>query len=92
MSDKISGSFAAAGRTDVLRVNKKKFAVGLFWQPVAVGYTPRNYAKILAKNSNTDANLFVEYRSMVGLAAKARGGFSGMPSAAAEIVDALSEY
>ncbi len=92
MSDKVSGSFAAAGRTDVLRVNKKKFAVGLFWQPVAVGYTPRNYAKILAKNSKTDANLFVEYRSMVGLAAKARGGFSGMPSAAAEIVDALSEY
>lgn len=78
--------------SELLRVNKKRFAAGLFWQPVAVGYTPRNYAYVLSKNSKTRANLFVEYRSMVGLASKHKGYFAGMPSVAAEVVDALSEY
>ena len=64
----------------------------MFWQPVAVGYTPRKYAYTLAHNSKGKANLFVEYRSMVGLAARRKGYIAGMPSAAAEIVDALSEY
>lgn len=78
--------------SELLRVNKKRFAAGLLWQPVAVGYTPRKYAYTLAHNSKGRANLYVEYRSMIGLAARRRGYMPGMPSAAAEIVDALSEY
>lgn len=78
--------------SELLRVNKKRFAAGLFWQPVAVGYTPRKYAHVLAHNSKGHANLYVEYRSMVGLASRRRGYIVGMPSVAAEIVDALSEY
>ena len=77
---------------DVLTVNRKRFAAGLFWQPVAVGYTPRKYANHLASNSDNRAGLFVEYRAMVGLAYKNRGYSVGMPAAAAEVVDALSEY
>jgi len=74
------------------RANKKRFAAGLFWQPVGVGYNARGYARTLSRNSKQKSNLFVEYKSMVGLAPR-RGGYSmGMPSAAAEIVDALSEY
>ena len=78
--------------SDLLRVNKKRFAAGLFWQPVAVGYAPRNYARVLARNSKGKANLFVEYRSMVGIASRHKGYVVGMPSVAAEVVDALSEY
>lgn len=78
--------------SELLRVNKKRFAAGLFWQPVAVGYTPRKYAYTLARNSKGRANLYVEYRSMVGLASRRRGYIAGMPSVAAEVVDALSEY
>ena len=78
------------GFAEILRVNKKKFAAGLFWQPVAVGYTARNYARVLARESH--ANYFVEYRSMIGLAPRRRGYRAGMPSIAAEVVDALSEY
>ena len=78
--------------SELLRVNKKRFAAGLFWQPVAVGYNAKNYARVLSRNSKTKSNLFVEYRSMVGLAPRHRGYYAGMPSAAAEIVDTLSEY
>jgi len=78
--------------SEILRVNKKKFAAGLFWQPVAVGYTPRNYARVLAHNSKGKSNLFIEYRSMIGLVPKRRGYSVGMPSIAAEVVDALAEY
>lgn len=78
--------------SELLRVNKKRFAAGLFWQPVAVGYNAKNYARVLSRNSKKKSWLFVEYRSMVGLAQKHRGYYAGMPSAAAEIVDTLSEY
>lgn len=78
--------------SEVFRVNKRRFAAGLFWQPVAVGYTPRGYAGVLARNSKTYAKLYVEYRSMIGLTPRSRRYSSGMVSAAAEIVDALSEY
>ena len=84
--------FGHSGFSEILRVNKKKFATGLFWQPVAVGYTPRNYARVLSRNAKKRAGLFVEYRSMIGLAAKHKGYFVRMPSLAAELVDALSEY
>ena len=76
----------------VLYVNRKRFAAGLFWQPVGVGYTPRGYAKFLAKNSSERARLFVEYRSMIGLAFNHNGYVYGMPACAPEIVDSLSEY
>lgn len=99
MSDKENNSFfsrlfGGSGNIPggVLRVNKKRFAAGLFWQPVAVGYTPRGYAYNLSHSSAGRAKLYVEYRSMIGLAARHKGYSSGMPSLAAEVVDALSEY
>ncbi len=84
--------FGDKSLSELLRVNKKRFAAGLFWQPVAVGYNAKNYARVLSRNSKRKSNLFVEYRSMVGLAPRHRGYYAGMPSAAAEIVDTLSEY
>ncbi len=76
----------------VISINRKKFATGLFWQPVSVGSASSSYARILAKNIDKKYNLYVEYKSMVGLTSSRTGARSGMPSAAAEIVDALSEF
>ena len=76
----------------IITVRRKKFATGLFWQPVGLGAAARNVAKQLAKTSNKKYNLFAEYKSMVGLANTHDGAHIGMQSAAAQIVDSLSEF
>lgn len=76
----------------IISVNRKKYAVGLFWQPVGVGHVARNYARQLARSIDKKLNLFTEYRAMVGLGSTRFGQRSGMASAAAEVVESLSEY
>ena len=78
--------------TQTITVNRKKYAVGLFWQPLNTGVIARKFANSLAHAVNKKLNLYVEYRAMVGLAARNAGARSGMPVAAAEVVDAFSEY
>ncbi len=73
-------------------VNRKKYATGLFWQPVGAGVTARNYARSLARNVDGKLNLYVEYRAMVGLGARKNGLRTGMPVAAAEVMESFSEY
>ena len=75
-----------------ITVHHKKFATGLFWQPLGVGNTARNSAKQLSKNSDKKYSLFTEYKSMIGLASSRDGAHIGMSSAAAHIVDSLSEF
>lgn len=75
----------------VVTVNRKKFATGLFWQPLGVGNTAQNYAKQLAKTGDKKYTLYVGYKYMVGLTNSNEGAVAGMPSAAIEIVSALSE-
>ncbi|MBO7052928.1 MAG: type 4b pilus protein PilO2 [Alphaproteobacteria bacterium] len=76
----------------VITVNRKKYAAGLFWQPVAVGNAVNIYANQLEKNAKVKYTLFVEYKSMVGLATSHEGLHVGIPSAAAEIMNSLSEF
>ena len=76
----------------VITVNHKKFATGLFWQPVGVGNTAHNFVKNLVKNTGKKYNLYIEYRSMVGLGNSASGIRSGMQSIAAEIVSSMHEF
>lgn len=78
--------------SQVISINRKKYAVGLFWQPTGAGYVARSYAKTLAKSIDKKLNLFTEYRGMVGLGSKRAGHRAGMESAAAVVTDALSEY
>ena len=73
-----------------ITVRHKKFATGLFWQPLGVGSTARNWAKQLSKN--TKYSLFTEYKSMIGLGSVRDGARAGMQSAAAHIVYSLSEF
>jgi len=75
----------------VITVNHKKFATGLFWQPLGVGNTAQNYARQMAKNSDKKYTLYIGYKSMVGLTNTSEGASVGMFSAAVEIVSALSE-
>ncbi len=76
----------------VITLSHKKYATGLFWQPVGSGHTPRNYAYILSKHINERVSLFVEYRSMVGLGSGRLGHRTGMPSLAAEVMESFTEY
>ena len=78
--------------TQTITLNRKKYAVGLFWQPLPTGAVARNFAHNLARSVNKKLNLFVEYRAMVGLGSRKMGMRSSMPVAAAEVVDAFSEY
>ena len=76
----------------IITVRHKKFATGLFWQPLGVGNTAHNFAKQLAKNTDKKYNLFTEYKSMIGLTSSHDGAHVGMSSAAAQIIDSLSEF
>ena len=76
----------------VITVRHKKFATGLFWQPMGLGNNARNSARQLAKNSDNKYTLFTEYKSMIGLTNTRGGARGGMDSAAAHVVDALSEF
>lgn len=76
----------------VITVDRKKYATGLFWQPVASGFVARNYAHSLSRSIDKKLNLYVDYRAMVGLGARRLGHRRGMHSAAAEIMDSMTEY
>ena len=75
----------------VITVNRKRYATGLFWQPLRVGVIAQNYARQLAKNGGKKYTLYVGYKSMVGLTDTHEGVNAGMASAAIEIVSALSD-
>ena len=76
----------------VITIQRKKFATGLFWQPVTVGVNPYLYARQLAEKGNKKYTHFVEYKSMIGLGNSKDGIHSGMPSAAAMVTGALSGF
>lgn len=73
-------------------INRRKYAVGLFWQPAGVGLSGRNYARVLAHNIDKKLNLYTEYHSMIGLGGRKYGHKPTMRVAAAEVMEAFSEY
>ena len=75
-----------------ITVNHKKFATGLFWQPVGGGNTSYNYVRNFVKNFKQKYNLFIDYKSMIGLGSSRTGIRFGMPSAAVEVLNSLSEF
>jgi len=74
----------------VITILRKKYATGLFWQPLPAGSNARQYAKSLAKSIGGSLRIFVEYRQMVGLGSMRGGHRSGMNSAAIEVMEAMS--
>ena len=75
----------------IITVHHKKYATGLFWQPLGVGNTPHSWAKQLARNANKKYNLYTDYKSMVGVTNSHDGAHIGMPSAAVEVINSLSD-
>ena len=78
--------------SQIININRKKYAVGLFWQPEKVGVSARVYAHSLASGTDKKANLYTEYRSMIGLGSTKVGHRVAMRVAAADVMDAFSEY
>lgn len=76
----------------IISVHRKKYAAGLFWQPVVNGSGGRIGARRLARSIDGHYSFYVEYNQMIGLAQSRSGYRSGMPSAAAEIVEAMVEH
>ena len=78
--------------SQTISINRKKYAVGLFWQPVKVGVSGRVYARSLAHGVDKKLNLYSEYNMMIGLGSTRRGQSVGMRVAAANVMNAFSEY
>ena len=78
--------------SQIITIERKKYATGLFWQPVADGHNARAFAQKIAKLVPGRAKYFSEYRSMVGIGSRALGHSARMPSAAAEVMDAFSDH
>jgi len=76
----------------VITIARKKYASGLFWQPVAGGQNPRSFARKIAKFVPGRIKYFTEYHGMVGIGSFALGHRRAMPIAAAEIMESFSEY
>jgi len=77
---------------NTVTIKRKKYATGLFWQPIGAGFGARTYARSLARAVDHKYNLYAEYRSMVGLGSRRAGHRSGMSAAAAEVMDSLTEF
>lgn len=75
-----------------INVNRRKYAVGLFWQPMGVGVSGRGYARTLSHGIDKKLNLYTEYRSMIGLGARKLGHRVAMRVAAADVMERFSEY
>ena len=76
----------------VITIERRKYAVGLFWQPVASGQKSRNFAASISKQIPGQIKYFAEYKSMVGIGSRALGHSSGMRIAAVEVINSFSEY
>ncbi len=76
----------------VMIINRKKYATGLFWQPVNPLITPFLYARQLIAKSNKKYNLLTEYKSMIGLADYHDGARAGMVAGASAVMNSFSEF
>ncbi len=76
----------------VITIERKKYAVGLFWQPLPAGQNTRDFARQLSKQITGSVKFYAEFRSMVGVGTRALGHRRGMKIAAIEIINAFAEY
>lgn len=76
----------------VITIERKKYAVGLFWQPLQAGQNTHNFAKKLSKQISGSVKFYTEYGSMVGIGSLSLGHRRGMKIAAVEIINYFHEY
>ena len=58
---------------------------------MGLGNTAQNYARQLSKTNDRKYTLYIEYKAMLGVTDEHEGARVGMPSAAVEIVNSLSD-
>ncbi len=75
----------------VITVGRKKYATGLFWQPLIDGQSAGDSARRTAKSIVGGAQLYTDYRGMYGLGFSASKHSTGMFAAAPEVCDSLSD-
>ena len=75
----------------VITVSRRKYAAGLFWQPVIPHLSARENAAQISKAAKVDASLFIQYGVMIGVISRNGGARAGMPVAAAEVMDSFNE-
>ncbi|MDR0967318.1 MAG: type 4b pilus protein PilO2 [Rickettsiales bacterium] len=73
-------------------VSRNKYATGLFWQPLAAGQKPLNFARTLSKQISGGTKFYTNYSSMVGVGSRGMGHYRGMRIAAIEAINYFSEY
>lgn len=76
----------------VITIERKKYAVGLFWQPLPAGQNTRDFAKQLSKQLTGSVKFYAEFRSMIGVGTRALGHRRGMKIAAIEVINSFPEY
>jgi hypothetical protein len=76
----------------VITIERRKYAVGLFWQPLAGGQNQRDFARTLARQIHGSVKFYAEFKSMVAVGSRAIGHRRGMKIAAAEVMNSFSEY
>lgn len=76
----------------VITIERKKYAVGLFWQPLSTGQNPHFLAKKLSKQISGSVKFYAEYGSMVGIGSLSLGHRRGMKIAAVEVINYFHEY
>jgi len=76
----------------VITISRTKYATDLFWQPIVGGQSIRVFAGNLGNFITGRTKYYTTFKSIVGVGSSALGHRTRMPSAAATIMDAFSEY
>ncbi|MCL2538269.1 MAG: type 4b pilus protein PilO2 [Alphaproteobacteria bacterium] len=76
----------------VINIERKKYAVGLFWQPAGEGQNARAFAQKIAKFVPGRIKYFTPYRGLIGVGSAALGHRRRMAAAATEVMDSFADY
>jgi hypothetical protein len=78
--------------SQTLIIDRKKYAVGLFWQPVSAGHQAKDVAAKIAHNAiAAKFKYFAEYRNFVALGSDELKHRVGLPVLAPEIIEAFAD-
>jgi len=75
----------------IITVSKRRYAVGLFWQPAMQRISVRENAARVSKSARLKASLFVSFGGMIGVVGRTGGARAGMPVAAIEVMESFGE-
>ncbi|MDR0449021.1 MAG: type 4b pilus protein PilO2 [Rickettsiales bacterium] len=76
----------------IVSVSRKKYAVGLFWQPVAAAHAAKGVAERISKSApQARFRYYAQYRNLVGLGSPALKHYSGLSALAPEVMESFGD-